>query len=407
MKPRHHAVSRPARKKASAAVSDRHRKPALPLAPFLEISLDNLLFNLSQIRTCLPPAAQVMAVVKDNAYGCGAGPIAKTLEKNGVSFFAVSTANEAHFLREQNLHSPVLIFGKISDHELRWASQNNIHCTLDDLRTLSEWAETGLPITFHCEIDTGMGRMGIQPSDMPHCIDLINKNPKLNCVGACTHFACADNPETDTVDRQMRLFNDCLKALKSSDIQPTFIHCANSAAVLRFPGKFNMVRPGIALYGCKPDPAQDFGVALKPVASLKSRVIKLKRVPAGTPISYGWRYTCPSDTYIATIQAGYGQGVPRFLSNKGSVLIAGRRYQIAGTVTMDFIMVDVGAKPAFAVGEEAVIMGTQGNQSITPDEIALQGKTISYEILCNLGTSIPRYFYLDKRLVSSQAPFLF
>jgi alanine racemase len=160
-----------------------------------------------------------------------------------------------------------------------------------------------------------------------------------------------------------------------------------------------MVRPGIALYGCKPDPGQDFTLDLKPVLSLKSHVVKLKSVPVGTPISYGSRYITETETAIGTIALGYGQGLPRRLGNVGSVLINGLRYKIAGTVTMDFIMVDAGHSPLVKVGDEVVALGSQGTENIHPDDVALLCDTIGYEILCNISSTIDRFYILDGKTV--------
>ena len=160
-----------------------------------------------------------------------------------------------------------------------------------------------------------------------------------------------------------------------------------------------MVRPGIALYGCKPDPGQDFALDLKPVLSLKSHVVKMKRVAAGTPISYGSTYVTSMETTIATIAMGYGQGLPRLLSNRGNVLIRGRRYRIAGRVTMDFIMIDAGANPDMSVGDEAVALGSQGTENIHPDDVALLCNTIGYELLCNISSTIDRFYVLDGKII--------
>jgi alanine racemase len=190
-------------------------------------------------------------------------------------------------------------------------------------------------------------------------------------------------------------------ALAKSKIRPHHVHYANSAALLRFPQDpaCTLVRPGIALYGCKPDPLQEFGITLKPVVSLKSYVVKVKRVPPGTPVSYGGRYVTKGDTHIATISLGYGAGIPRRLSNIGTVLIRGRRYTIAGTVTMDYVMVDTGPSTDIRVGDEAVMLGCQDGECVTADAVAEQAGTIGYEILCGLSRRLDRYYYLGGNVV--------
>ncbi|MDO5575852.1 MAG: alanine racemase, partial [Fibrobacter sp.] len=205
-------------------------------------------------------------------------------------------------------------------------------------------------------------------------------------------------PETKTVSEQLERLNSFLSELKSANISPKYIHFSNSATVFRY--KYDcctMVRPGIALYGCKPDPSQEFKPELKPVLSLKSSVIELRQIPANTAVSYGGNYITSSKTWIATIAGGYGQGIPRALSNKGYVLINNKRFKIAGNVTMDYVMVDAGENPTVKIGDEVVFIGQQGNESITADDIATLTGTIGYEILCNIGTSIDRFYFGDNQ----------
>jgi alanine racemase len=182
------------------------------------------------------------------------------------------------------------------------------------------------------------------------------------------------------------------------------VHFANSAWIMRSPdlAGSTFVRPGIALYGCKPDPGQAFPLDLLPVVSLKSRIVKIKKVPAGTPVSYGGRYVTAAETVIATIALGYGDGIPRSLGNRGEVLIRGKRFRIAGTVTMDYIMVDAGPAPSMNVGDEAVAMGSQGSESISPDDVALLDDTIAYEILCGLSASLDRIYVSGGKIVGRE-----
>ena len=243
--------------------------------------------------------------------------------------------------------------------------------------------------------------MGLLPSEVEDFAKhLQNSSGNLLFEGVFTHMTSADVPGTETVQSQLASFRKALSVLRSHNLSPVHIHFGNSATVmLHGISECTLIRPGIALYGCKPDPAQDFPLDLKPVAALKGYIVRMKQVPAGTPVSYGAHYITEQTTWIATINAGYGQGVPRFLSNKGYVLIRGKKYRIAGNVTMDYIMVDAGPEPCIGIGDEAVIMGNQNGESITPDEIASMGNTIAYEILCNLSTAIDRYYYLNDSIV--------
>jgi alanine racemase len=370
--------------------------------PHVAIHLDNVIHNLHEIRRFVPAGKGIIAVVKDCAYGCGSVMVAQTLEQNGVSHLAVATPGEARVLRDAKVTLPILVFGVPTESDLEWGYSNNIIFSLNDLGDIAVWKASGKAVRFHCAVDTGMGRLGILPQEAGQVIDALKNAPALTCDGIYTHCAQADEPGTARVSLQLDRFREVLDLFIRSGIKPRHVHYANSAALLRFPLEpaCTLVRPGISLYGCKPDPAQDFGISLKPVVTLKSHVVKIKRVPLGTPVSYGGRYVTKNETHIATISLGYGQGLPRVLGNKGSVLIRGRRYAIAGTVTMDYIMVDAGRVTDVAEGDEAVAIGCQGSECITADDVALAAGTIGYEILCGLGPHLDRYYYLDGKVVN-------
>jgi len=368
--------------------------------PHVEISLDNLAHNLDAVSSKLCADQAIIAVVKDCAYGCGARPTARVLEQLGVAFFAVARAAEARDLRTAGIVSPVLILGDCSDDEAMWAAANDVRLTINDPADIERFSALRTRLRVHVNIDTGMGRLGVQGSEAGAVAAALTAAKALEVEGIYTHFACADIPRTQTVSQQQRRFCEVLRIFGQAGIAPPIIHCSNTAAIARFPFRqATHIRPGISLYGCNPDPAQDFGLNLRPVASLKARVIKIKRVPAGTPISYGGHYITEGETCIATIAVGYGHGLPRLVSGRGDVLIRGKRYRIAGNVTMDFIMVDAGAQPHIMVGDEAVVMGSQGNDCIHPDEIARQCHTIGYEILCNLSRRIDRYYVRNGEVV--------
>ncbi|MGB7567472.1 MAG: alanine racemase [Chitinivibrionales bacterium] len=373
----------------------------IPLfSPYVEISLDNLIHNLNQIKNSAPDSMAIMAVIKDNAYGCGSVMVARALEAHQVRFFAVANPGEARALRTADIRSPILVLGDSGPEEMRWGAKANVRFALNDLADLQIWNNLGCPVLFHANIDTGMGRLGIALSETPALINILKSSPQLTCEGVFTHLANADGSDTGTISRQLAHFRKVLNALHENAVAPRHIHYANSAAIMRYPlEECTMVRPGIALFGCKPDPRQDFPLDLKPVLSLKTRIVKMKRVPAGTPISYGSSYVTETETTIATIALGYGQGLPRQLSNRGSVLIGGRRYRIAGRVTMDFIMVDAGTNPDMSVGDEVVALGNQGTANIHPDDIALLCNTIGYEILCNISSTIDRLYILDGKIL--------
>jgi len=373
--------------------------------PYIEISLDNLLHNLAEVRSRLRDNAAVLAVVKDNAYGCGSRTIAQTLERKGaVGFFAVRSAAEAFYLRKKGVRSPILVLGPASKADVIKGSGNGVVFTLNDLADIDLWKSAGVPVRFHCNIDTRMHRMGILPAEVPALAGAVAGEENLLLEGVFTHMANADEPGTSTAGEQLRRFNEALLILKERNIMPRHVHYANSSWIMRSPdlAGATLVRPGIALYGCRPDPKQAFPLDLRPVLSLKSRVVKMKKVPANTPVSYGGRYVTSAETVIATIALGYCHGLPRCLGNRGDVLIRGRRWRIAGTVTMDYIMVDAGPSPSMRVGDEAVAIGVQENERISPDDIALLDNTIGYEVMCRLSASIDRIYLSGGKIAARE-----
>jgi alanine racemase len=376
---------------------------------YVEISLDNLLHNIAQIRSVLPQDIGIIGVVKDCSYGCGSAEIAKTLERDGgVKFFAVARPREAFVLRESGLISPILVLGFASKEELRLGTDKDVLFALNDLSEIERWKSYSINVRFHINFDTGMCRLGILPSEVDALIDAIKAAPSITLDGVFTHMACADEPDTASVNQQLEKFTGNIDKFRDAGLTINHIHYGNSATFIRFPIKgCTLARPGIALYGCKPDPAQNFNINLKPVASLISRVVKMKKVPAGTPVSYCWNYVTKSETYIATIPLGYAHGLPRFLSGKGDVLIRGKRYRIAGNVTMDYIMIDAGSDPVISVGDEVVAMGSQGDETISPDDVAVIGNTIGYEIICNLGTAFDRFYTRGGKVVCHDSGVIF
>ncbi len=370
-------------------------------SPHAEISLDNLIHNVNQIKSVVSHGTEILAVVKDSAYGCGSIPVAKTLEQYGnIHLFAVARPEEAFALRENGISGMILVLGRATAQQIDEGSSKNIVFTLNDLGDFDIWMHCKNEIRFHCNIDTAMHRLGLLPSEIPYLISKITGSKKIHLEGVFTHLANADQPGTATVNTQRTAFFKCIDLLKSNGISPSHIHYGNSAGLMCFPmTECTLVRPGIALYGCKPDPSRSFCLNLRPVLSLKSTVVKIKTVPAGTPVSYGGHYITREETKIATVAMGYAHGLPRFLNNKGNILINGIRYKIAGNVTMDYLMIDIGKESEIKVGDEAVAIGIQGSEQITPDEIALSGNTISYEILCNIGKGIDRFYLFNNSIV--------
>jgi len=331
--------------------------------------------------------------------------VALTLEREGnVRFFAVARTAEAFYLRDSGVKSPILVLGGATVEELRQGHYRDITFTLNDLADIAVWKDAGVPVRFHCNIDTRMHRLGLMPAEIGAAADAVKHFPSLSLLGAFTHLANADEPGTPTVADQLKIFFDGVAAFRRSGLDVATVHCANSAGLIRhgLPEGCTLARPGIALYGCAPDPAQKFSLDLREIASLKCRVVKIKTVPPNTPVSYGGTFTTGQTTAIATVALGYGNGYPRSLGNRGSLLIGGRRFPIVGRVTMDYCMVDVGDGSGIAPGDVAIAIGSQGRERITADEIALQTGTIGYEILCNLNQSLDRVYQRGGSVVAEE-----
>jgi len=361
-----------------------------------EIDLDSLDYNYSQIRRRLPKGVKMLAVVKADAYGHGAGPISKRLEKLGVEFLGVATAEEGVELRKWGVKSPILILGGIYGKEVELIFRYHLTPVVfreDSLKLLSKEAlRRKKKVAIHLKIDTGMGRLGV-PMDRwsPFLSELIHL-PKIEVEGILSHFSMADEDESYT-QQQWNDFEKAVNLAKEMGVSFKYLHMANSATITLFPNySGNLVRPGIMLYGSYPSPGFQRFIQLKPVMTLKTNIHFLKWVPPGTKISYGGTFVTRRPSLIATLPIGYADGYSRRLSNRGEVLIRGKRAPVVGKVCMDFIMVDVTDIPHVSLGDEVVLMGVQGKERITVEEIADKVNSISYEIFCLIGKRVPRLY---------------
>jgi alanine racemase len=352
-----------------------------------------------------------MAVVKANGYGHGAIEIARTALQNGAECLGVARINEAVELRKAGLEAPILIFGYSPPDAARTLIDYKLTQTvyaLKSAKALSDRASrAGKKIKVHIKVDSGMGRLGLLPEELaggnPHDIPVtkavseaqaINVLAHLEVEGIFTHFASSDSADKSYANRQLQRFMDFLDRLERAGLSPPLKHTANSGAVIDMPDShLDMVRPGIATYGLYPsDEVNQSDVALRPVMTLKSRIIHLKKVPAGFHISYGMTYRTPEPTTIATVPIGYADGLNRLLSSRGHMLVHGRRVPIVGRICMDLTMLDVGALQDVAVEDEVVVFGQQGNEAITADKLALMLETISYEIVTSITARVPRIY---------------
>lgn len=356
-----------------------------------EISLANLEHNFFQIKKRLAPKTKILVTVKADAYGHGLVPVSKRLESIGVDFLGVASIDEGIKLRESGIRIPVLILGLILKSDILPLFEYGFAASVCDqelARVLNNKAlKLGKRLSVHVKVDTGMGRIGVSHYDAHKLVRKIHRLKHLDVEGIFTHFAFADMNQEFTA-YQIGLFDKLLKSLKREGIGIPLAHSANSMALLDYKSShFNMVRPGLVIYGLYPK--ENLEIDLKPVLKLKTRVIFIKKVPAGSGISYGHDYVTKKATKIATLPIGYGDGYPRNLSDKAPVLIGGKRYKICGRICMDQAMVDVG-QAKVRIGDEAVLIGSQGRSRITAEELAGLANTIPYEIVCGLGSRIPR-----------------
>jgi alanine racemase len=361
--------------------------------------------NAAALRARLRPGAELCAVVKAQASGHGAIPTARAALAGGATRLAVATVGEAAELRDAGLAAPILIMGAISAEELPVALAAGAEVVgwserfVDDLERASG---TRGPIRVHVKLDTGMGRLGTR--DVDSALALAERltgsaTPRLVLAGAMTHFATADS-DPEFLAAQLRAFAPFAQRLRDRDPgHQLLVHAANSAATVGEPAShFDMVRCGIALYGCDPMNRDPDDAGLEPAMQLSSYVAAVKRARPGDSAGYGRRFIAPRETWIATLPIGYGDGIRRGLSNDCDVLIAGRRYPLAGTVSMDNITVDLGPATGAApveVEQEAIIIGRSGAERQTVEDLANRLDTIAHEVLCGISARVPRQYHYD------------
>ncbi|MFC5569163.1 alanine racemase [Lysobacter yangpyeongensis] len=361
----------------------------------IRVDLANLAFNLRSIRAHV--GVPVMAIVKANAYGHGLVPVALHLQAQGVEQLGVAFVEEGIALRQAGVNVPILVLGGIFGPQVAQFITHDLEITvssLDKLRQVEAAAgQLGRKAVIHLKIDTGMERIGVHSYSSRAFIEAAVASPWCELKGIYSHLACADDPASAMTQQQLERFLEACGHIERIGAPMPLRHLANSGGVLHFPGTWlDMVRPGILLYGVQPDPASQCTVDVRPVMSLASQVVYFKVVKAGNPVSYGATWTPERDTRVVTVPIGYGDGYPRALSSRGSVLIRGRRYPIVGRVCMDQFMVDIGQDSAWNE-DEVVLIGAQGTERITAEELAQRAGTIPYEILVGLNERIPREYH--------------
>lgn len=377
----------------------------LPSRVYAEINLDAMCSNVSQALERMKPA-KLMAIIKTDAYGHGAVRSAKALDEIGVYAFGVATPGEALELRRAEIKNPILILGYVFEEYFDRMIDNDIDLALFDLNTaklLNSHAEKlGKKARVHIKADTGMGRIGFQPCD--ESAEIIKEIAALNNIevdGMFTHFACADSKDKASVNRQIERFTNFVAKIKSEGVSLPIVHCYNSASIVDFDKPlFDMVRCGIITYGLEPsDEVSKTNIKLQKVMSIKSHVAYVKKVGAGFTVSYGSTYVTDKETEIATIPVGYGDGYPRTLSNKGMVLIGGHFAKIIGRVCMDQFMVDVTGL-GVSRGDEVILMGSDGENSITAEEIGDLSGRFNYELVCDINKRVPRVYIKNGKIIA-------
>ncbi len=373
-----------------------------------EIDLDAIAHNVRELRRITRPTADLIAVVKADGYGHGAEAVARTALANGAQMLAVARIAEGVQLRRAGLKAPILVMGptfapyadQIIDHDLIQGVTG-----LDDARRLAARAvQRKTTIAVHLKVDSGMGRLGLVPDcgvparnpAMPAVAEVhaLAQLDGLRLTGVFTHFAAADEADKSFAELQLDIFKTFLERLERAGIDVGLRHAANSAGVIDLPqSHLDAVRPGIALYGLYPSRAvARHTIDLHPALALKSRILQVKEVPAGFPVSYGMTWKAPRATRIATVATGYADGIQRRLSNRGRMLVHGFEAPIVGRVCMDLIMLDVGAIRGVAVGDEVVIIGRQGDAEISADTVADLLDTINYEVVFTNFARVPRRY---------------
>ena len=367
------------------------------LPTYATVNLAALAHNLSCITRYLSPDCEILAIVKANAYGHGAVETAQALVRQGIGRFAVASLDEGIALRHAGINASIVVLGALFEQQIADLVANTLTPVISDGRILSSLTKAArshqAPYPIHLKVETGMGRLGFSPEELLSLLDSSLVQRPLQVEGLMTHLADADGKDTAFTEQQLGVFRTVLEQVRQRGVTLPFVHTANSAAIVRFPAAhFSLVRPGIMLYGYHTLPTTVPAPDLKPVLSLHTTIAQLRTIPRGGSVSYNGTFVATRPTRIAVLPIGYADGYSRRLSHRGSVLIQGRRAPIVGLVCMDMIMVDVTDLAPVHVGETATLIGQQGGESIWADEVATWIGTIPYEVLCGIGSRVPRLY---------------
>jgi alanine racemase len=370
-----------------------------------EIDLGILAANLGAVRRRVD-GRPILAVVKADAYGHGAIEVARALREDGVERFGVAIPEEGVELRRAGIRSPILVLGGFAPPQADLLLQHDLVPAIyrqDQVESLSSAAtRRGVVATAHLKIDSGMGRLGVPAAEVPAFLPILRKNRSIRLTGAFSHLAVADDPADSFTRDQTHLFQEAVRAIQTAGLPADEIHLANSAAIMDHPPAWlTLVRPGLILYGYPPS-SRVTALPVRPVLSLRTRIIYMKEVSPGTTLGYGRTFQARRPTRVASLALGYDDGLPRLVSNRGHVLVRGRRAPIVGRVSMDLTTVDVTDVPAAALGDEVTVIGVSGEEALGADQIAAWAETIPWEVLCGIGSRVPRLYIrgTERRIVS-------
>ncbi|MFA5832938.1 MAG: alanine racemase [Bacteroidota bacterium] len=368
---------------------------------FAEIDLRAINTNLKNIRKKIGKHPLIMAVVKANAYGHGVIPVVQAIiKRKSAEYFGVAIVEEGIELRNAKIQFPIHVFTAPLLHQLTLYVQHNLEATICDLSTAKRLnalaKKSDKTVSIHVKIDTGMGRIGVKPSEAVQLVKSISTLSNIFIKGIWTHFASSDETNLSFANEQLQKFRSIVTTLELNGIHIPLVHCANSGAILQMPDSyFDMVRPGIMMYGYTPSAETKKTVDITPALSLKARVGFTKSVEKGTSISYSRRYYAKKKTTIASVTVGYADGYFRTLTNKTFALIRGKKFPVVGTICMDQIMIDVGNETV-NVGDEVVLIGRSGSKNITAWDISHSIGTIPYEVTCAVSQRVPRKYINGK-----------
>lgn len=377
-------------------------------ATVAEVNIPALKNNFQTLQSLLKPGVETMAVVKADAYGHGALPCAQALVEAGARSLGVGVVEEGVQIREKGISVPIQVLCGIFPEEIDDLIRFKLTTTLSTLemaKTLAIRAEKlNTQVGVHIKVNTGMGRLGIPPEEATDFIEQVRSLKTLRIDSLFTHFSTADEHDPEYSQKQLKLFEELMTRLAFRKILIPKIHAANSSALLKFPeSQFDLVRPGILLYGALTSPGlepyrkvlEQQSTSFQPVMQWKTRIININEVPSDSSLSYGRKFTTKKQSKIATLPVGYADGLQRNLSGKIEVLVNGKRAPQVGTICMDLCLVDVSDIPEPREGDEVVLFGNQGNETIRIEEVALHGNTIPYEIMCCVGKRVPRVYTVE------------